>query len=49
MCLKLEVSQSWLVIIKGLSKKFSCIIAPLTQLTKTSVKFEWNEKCEEAF
>ena len=34
---------------KRFVKKFSLIIAPLTQLTKTSVKFEWNEKCEEAF
>ena len=34
---------------KRFVKKFSLIIAPLTQLTKTSVKFEWNEKCKEAF
>ena len=34
---------------KRFVEKFSHIIAPLTQLTKTSVKSEWNGKYEEAF
>src|SRR5262249_52967027 len=30
-------------------KDFSKISAPLTQLTRKQVKFEWNEKCEQSF
>ena len=28
---------------------FSRIAAPLTQLTRKNVKFEWNEECEKSF
>ena len=28
---------------------FSCIAAPLTQLTRKNVKFEWTEECEKSF
>ena len=28
---------------------FSRIAAPMTWLTRKGVKFEWNEKCENAF
>ena len=28
---------------------FSRITAPLTQLTRKNVKFEWNEECEKSF
>ena len=28
---------------------FSCLAAPLTQLTQKNVKFEWKEECEKSF
>ena len=28
---------------------FSCIAAPLTQLTRKNVKFKWKEECEKSF
>ena len=28
---------------------FSRIAAPMTRLTRTEVKFEWDDRCEEAF
>lgn len=34
---------------RRLVENFSKVDTPMTQLTKKGVKFEWNDKCEEAF
>ena len=28
---------------------FSCLAAPMTRLTRKEVKFDWDDRCEEAF
>ena len=29
-------------------KDFSCLVAPMTKLTRKEVKFDWDDRCEEA-
>ena len=33
----------------GYYRRFSRIVAPMTRLTRKEVKFDWDDRCEEAF
>ena len=47
--MKLEVSLGLASYYRRFVEGFSRIAAPLTQLTRKNVKFEWNEECEKSF